>query len=119
MLVLALVGKKIYAYQAAYHSCFENISNNRFKALAETSDAVIVLDVRTAQEYRQGNIKNALNMDVSESDFESKVSPFEASKTILVYCRSGSRSIKAAQILCEKGFKNVYNLTNGYMGWKE
>ncbi len=117
--VLAFTVKKLYAYQAAYNSCFENIDNSRFKELASMPEEVLILDVRTAQEYQQGKIKAALNIDVLQQDFEKNIATLDPSKTVLVYCRSGSRSLKACQILCNNGFKKVYNLSNGYMGWSE
>lgn len=119
VVALAMVAKKLYAYQAAYNSCFENIDNSRFKELAKSPNEVLILDVRTAEEYQQGNIKAALNMDVLQADFEANIAELDPSKTVLVYCRSGARSLKACQILCNNGFKKVYNLSNGFMGWGE
>lgn len=119
LVALAILGKKLYAYQAAQRAGFKNISNEEFKALAGADEEVLILDVRTPQEYQNGNIARSQNIDVLQSNFEAQIADLDASKTVLVYCRSGSRSIKAAQMLCKKGFKNVYNLSNGYLGWKE
>ena len=46
-----------------------------------------------------------------------KVEEFDKSKMYLVYCRSGSRSVAACQILESVGIKNVFNLTEGFTGW--
>lgn len=83
------------------------------------SDSVQLLDVRTPQEYAEGHIKGALNIDVESDDFRNKAEQ-ELSKdsTILVYCRSGRRSLHAAEILTALGYK-VIDLKGGIIGWKE
>lgn len=83
------------------------------------TDSVQLLDVRTPQEYAEGHIDGALNINVQSDDFRRLVEK-ELSKdfTILVYCRSGRRSMDAAEILTELGYK-VVNLKGGIIGWKE
>lgn len=78
----------------------------------------MVCDVRTPQEYAEGYIKGAILIDVQSSDFDSKISDLDTSKTLAVYCRSGRRSITAAEKMAKKGFK-VYMLDKGIQGWKE
>lgn len=118
VLVLAAIGiKKIYAHQAAKNSCFENIDNKMFKSKMLDTASVIILDVRTKQEHQSGHIASSINIDVLEKNFQAKVQKLDKNKPLLVYCRSGGRSVKAALILCDLGFKKVYNLSNGYMGW--
>lgn len=95
---------------------FKSLSVQEFeKAIADT--AVFRLDVRTAEEYEAGHIENAVNIDVLKDDFESnalKLLPKD--RTIALYCRSGKRSKKAAEILVKKGFK-VIELSTGFNGW--
>ncbi len=83
------------------------------------ADSVQLLDVRTPQEYAEGHIDGALNINIQSDDFRRLVEK-ELSKdsTILVYCRSGRRSMEAAEILTELGYK-VVNLKGGIIGWKE
>lgn len=85
------------------------------KHIADTS--VVRLDVRTVEEYAEGHISKALNIDVLKSDFESKASALlSKEKTIAVYCRSGKRSKKAIDILTKQGY-TVIELSSGYNGW--
>jgi len=85
------------------------------KAIADTS--VVRLDVRTPEEYAEGHIAGALNIDVLNSDFEQKAtSVLPKDKTIALYCRSGRRSKKAAAILADKGY-TIVELNSGYIGW--
>ncbi len=74
----------------------------------------IIIDVRTKDEYNAGHLtKSEYQYDVTSGDFESKISSLDKSKTYYLYCRSGNRSGKAASIMKEKGFTNVYNI-GGY-----
>lgn len=84
------------------------------RAIADTN--VVVLDVRTAEEYQAGHIERAINIDVLEDDFEQKArAEIEEGKTVALYCRSGNRSKKAAAMLSEK--YKVIELGTGYNGW--
>jgi rhodanese-related sulfurtransferase len=86
------------------------------KKLAETSTAV-VLDVRTAEEFRSGRIPQAINIDVMDSSFIAKITELDSAKTYFVYCRGGSRSGHACSIMTRNGLK-AYNLAGGIMNWK-
>lgn len=83
------------------------------------TDSVQLLDVRTPQEYAEGHIEGALNINVQSDDFQ-QMAEKELSKdsTILVYCRSGRRSMDAAGILTGLGYR-VINLKGGITEWKE
>ena len=84
-----------------------------------TDSTVIVLDVRTADEFRDGHIEGAVNIDVKESDFLEKAKAMLPSgKTIAVYCRSGRRSANACNQLSAEGYK-TFNLKGGIIAWTE
>ena len=97
---------------------YENTDPEGFaKLIAEPE--VVILDVRTAEEFREGHIENALNIDVKQSDFMQKAkTTLPKEKTIAVYCRSGRRSANAATKLGSEGYK-VVNLYGGILAWKE
>ena len=98
-------------------NAFKSVEVEEFaKVIADT--AVIRLDVRTPEEYAEGHIDNAVNIDVQKDSFEKKaVSTLPKNKTIALYCRSGRRSKNAAKILSANGY-NVVELNSGYNGWK-
>lgn len=83
------------------------------------ADSVQLLDVRSPQEFAEGHIAGAININVQSDDFRQKADK-ELSKdsTILVYCRSGRRSMDAAETLTELGYK-VVNLKGGIIEWNE
>ncbi len=78
----------------------------------------VVLDVRTPQEYAEGHIPGAINIDYNASDFQNKVGKLDKTKTYLVYCRTGIRSAAASKIMASLGFKNVNNMTGGITDWQ-
>ncbi|WP_261815440.1 rhodanese-like domain-containing protein [Vibrio gallicus] len=68
----------------------------------------VVIDVRTEQEFKTGHVNHALNIPVSQIS-DADLSSIAKDASIVVYCRSGSRSQKAKQILLTKGYKHVHN----------
>lgn len=97
---------------------FRSVEAEEFgRIIADTTQAVTRLDVRTAAEYAEGHIANAVNIDVLDGNFESRATgKLPKDKTVAVYCRSGKRSKKAAAILVRNGY-SVVELNSGYMGW--
>lgn len=102
--------------QPKEESRFVSVEADEFeRMIADT--AIVRLDVRTPEEYAEGHIDGAVNIDVLDDGFEQKAtSTFPASKTIALYCRSGNRSKKAARILSAKGYR-IIELNTGYKGW--
>ena len=86
---------------------------------AEKQMDFFILDVRTKAEVDQGIISGAVNMDVLQDDFVNKISELDKNQPVVLYCKVGGRSSKAAEIMVDKGFKYVYNLEGGYDLWKE
>ena len=84
---------------------------------AKIADSIFILDVRTPEEFQNGKIAHALNENVNDENFKSHVDSLNRETPIYVYCRSGVRSMKAAGILKELGFKKIYNLEGGYLNW--
>ncbi len=96
---------------------YKNLSASEFKDLAEQKD-VLILDVRTPQEFQQSRLENAVNIPVQELENRlDEVKKLSKGKKILVYCKTGRRSKIASEILVRNGFKNVFNLQNGIVDW--
>jgi rhodanese-related sulfurtransferase len=75
---------------------------------------IIILDVRTSEEINAGYIPNSTFIDYYDKNFENKINLIDRSKKIYTLCKSGGRSVKAAEILSKNGFRNVYNLEGGF-----
>jgi len=78
---------------------------------------VVIMDVRTAEEYAAGHIEGAINFDVNGSSFASHAMKMKEDTEYMVYCKSGGRSVKACKIMSKAGMKNLYNLEGGYTAW--
>jgi len=111
-------GKKPEAKTSKAATPFKNVNVAQFDKLRGDSHAV-VLDVRTEKEFASGHIPGAVNIDVNSPDFDQKVSKLDKSKTYLVHCAAGVRSVKACNKLAPLEFEHLYNLEGGFNAWKE
>ena len=83
-----------------------------------TQPDVQLVDVRTPEEFSEGHLENAINIDVTADDFDAKVVGLDKEKPVMVYCKSGGRSARASARLKELGFKNISDLEGGITNWK-
>ena len=96
---------------------YQSVDVATFAEIIQDSN-VVLLDVRTQSEYEAGHIPNAILIDVTQDDFLPKCKQqLPLDKTIALYCRSGNRSKKAAQILSQENYK-VVELNTGFNSWK-
>lgn len=100
------------------NSAVENISASALKDLLNQKSNLKLVDVRTSKEFKQGHLPKALNIDVFNPDFVNKCkSKLKSTDTLILYCRSGQRSMNAAKKLEKSGFESLYNLKGGIMAW--
>lgn len=92
------------------------ITSEEAKNMMDQEDSLIIVDVRTQEEYNTGYIEGAVL--IPDFDIEAKAESLLPDKdaTILVYCRSGRRSALAAQKLVELGYQNIYDF-GGIIDW--
>ena len=83
---------------------FESIDAKQAIALLEKDENVTLLDVRTIQEYKSGHLRNAKLIPVQELSKNLGLLKLDKHKKIIVYCKTGSRSVSASRILEENGF---------------
>ena len=77
----------------------------------------ILLDVRTADEYKAGYIPNAINIDFYSNSFNQNLLSFEKNTKIIIYCRTNNRSTKTADILLDNGYTDIYVIEGGITSW--
>ena len=95
---------------------FESVDAAEF-AREIAKEGVQIVDVRTAAEYAEGHIPNAVNIDVYSEDFADKIAQLDKERTVAIYCRSGRRSKSAAEQAVKQGFK-VVELDGGVLSWR-
>ena len=111
--LLASLGLNTACAQASY----ENADVKGFAVLMNDPN-VVVLDVRSAEEFKEGHIEGAVNIDQAQNNFIEKAkATIPIDKTIAVYCRGGRRSANAAGKLAAQGYKCM-NLKGGILAWK-
>lgn len=117
VIIIAIAAIAVVLIYRNMNSNFTTMNAHDFE-LAIKDENVIVVDVRTADEYSGGHIPNAINIDVKRAGFlyeaDEKLSK---DKTIAVYCQGGVRSRKAASLLSDDGY-TVINLAGGFSEWK-
>lgn len=107
--------------QGAKKSTVVNLTTSEAGELIETNKSnpdFIILDVRTPEEYSQGHLENAVNLDVKSDSFSEKITKLDKEKTYIIHCRSGSRSKEAVKIMEETGFTQIYEIGGGYADWE-
>jgi rhodanese-related sulfurtransferase len=79
---------------------------------------LVIIDVRTPEEYAKGYIENAVNLNYYSETFEEELGKLNKSKTYIIYCRSGRRSKMALDTMRELDFVKVYNVLGGIIEWE-
>ena len=79
----------------------------------------VILDVRTADEFKEGHIKGAINIDIKQSDALTKIDKLDHNAKYIVHCRTNHRSKIAVDHMAQSGFKTVYQMIDGWNGWLE
>ncbi|WP_338812091.1 rhodanese-like domain-containing protein [Bernardetia sp. Wsw4-3y2] len=78
-----------------------------------------LIDVRTPQEYEQGNISKAKNINFNDTSFGEELNKLEKNKPLFIYCKSGGRSAKAVEKAKEMGFEHIIELDGGIESWND
>ena len=116
VIVIIAAGVTAIIYFNNMNSKFTTLNANDFE-MALADEQVIVVDVRSADEYAGGHIPNAINIDVNRAGFLYEADErLPKDKTIAVYCQGGIRSRKAASLLSDNGY-TVLNLSGGIKEW--
>lgn len=98
-------------------STYTKISAEEAKKMMDEKGEIIILDVRTEEEYQEGHIDGAILIPDNEIIETAESILTDKSATILVYCRSGRRSANASKELSELGYTNIYDF-GGINNWK-
>ena len=115
-LIAALSGVFMLVSSCSVGQNKNDIQIDEFQKKIATENYTLV-DVRTAEEYADGHLEGALNIDYFSARFSDDIGKLGLETPVLVYCRSGNRSGKSMKIMYDMGFNEVKNLICGYKGW--
>lgn len=91
----------------------------RSQVLARPPAGLVVLDIRTPEEFRDGHLPGARNLDFFAPDFRQQLEALARKDVpILLYCRSGNRSGQAMRLLWQWGRDDVLHLADGFRSWR-
>ncbi len=97
----------------------QRVSAEDFYTKLIDDNSSIIIDVRTPEEFSKGHLRNALNINWFDENFESQVEILSRERPVFIYCLSGGRSAKALDKISEMGFKNSYELNGGILEWRK
>src|SRR5690625_1352660 len=93
------------------------VSTEMYKEFVK-DNSITLVDVRTPEEFEEGALPGAVNIDYyDEENFHKAYDAFDRKEPIYLYCRTGNRSIKTAEKLMKMGFEEIYDMEGGYMQW--
>lgn len=76
-----------------------------------------IIDVRTPQEFSEGHIEGAVNINYFDKTFLDQIAKYEKNEPLFIYCKSGNRSGQASKKMADLGFKQIYDLEGGILNW--
>lgn len=85
--------------------------------LADAPDDLVVLDVRTPEEFAEGHVADAILIDIYEPDFADRIAELDPDVPYVVICRSGNRSSQAVALMRDLGFGDVTDVDGGIVAW--
>ena len=94
----------------------KNVSPDEAEKLV-AEKKVIVVDVRTPEEYDSGHIEGAVNINIQAADFAKKLAELDQTKPVLVHCAAGGRSTRSLPVLKEQKFPAIYHMNGGFKEW--
>ena len=96
-----------------------SIDSRGAKSLLDSDEEIILLDVRTPEEYEEGHLAGAKNINFHDSNFAKQIKQLNPNQKYMLYCAVGGRSGKSLKIMEEMGFKEVYNVSEGFKELRE
>jgi phage shock protein E len=86
--------------------------------IAASPDGLVILDVRTPEEFAEGHIDGAVMIDFYRDDFAAELANLDPDVPYVLYCRSGNRSSQAREMMAQLGFTTVNDVEGGVIAWQ-
>ncbi len=95
----------------------KDVTPDEAERVLKLNPGMVILDVRTPEEFSEGHLPGAVNLNFFATDFLEKVKSYEG-KNVLIHCASGGRSGQALSRLKDTSFGALYHLKSGFTGWQ-
>jgi phage shock protein E len=96
-----------------------DVNSTKVNSMLKTDKTLIVIDVRTAEEFNAGHIKGAINIDIRQPNAFAKIDKLNKKAKYIVHCRTNNRSKTAVDYMMKSGFNTVYQMIDGFVGWSQ
>ncbi|HEY9221374.1 MAG TPA: rhodanese-like domain-containing protein [Lutibacter sp.] len=115
ILVLAtILGMSCNTKSQSQSDAIKVLTPTEFK---EKSANQTIIDIRTPQEFSEGHIEGAININYFDDNFLDQIAKYDKNQPIFIYCRSGNRTTSASKKAADFGFKEIYDLEGGILYW--
>jgi phage shock protein E len=118
-LLITLAAAIAIAGCSSSDAVLETVSPEAAAEVITSTPDVVVLDIRTPEEFAEGFIEGASNIDFYRSDFAGQLDVLDKEVPYVVYCRSDNRSGQAMDVFADLGFTNVTEIDGGIVNWYE
>ncbi len=100
-------------------SAVKNVTLDEAEKLLKSDPKIVVIDVRTAEEYQAGHIAGAKNINIMDADFGKQIAALDKDTAYLVHCAAGGRSARACAVPEMLKLKTVYHMNEGFKAWEK
>jgi phage shock protein E len=114
-----MLGAVVLAGCSSSTAELETVSPESAATIIADDSSEVILDIRTPEEFDQGIIEGAVNIDFYETSFADDLDGLDKDAHYVVYCRSGNRSGQAMDTFADLGFTNVTEIDGGIANWYE
>lgn len=97
----------------------KNVTIDEAEKMITADPKIVVLDVRTPEEFQAGHIPGAKNIDFNSDDFEKQIAALDKSKTYVVHCAAGGRSAQACKLIEKEKLPSVFHMNEGFKAWEK
>ncbi len=95
----------------------KDLTPDETERMLKLQSDIVIIDVRTLEEFAQGHLPGAVNVDFFGPDFTAKIKGYEG-KPVLIHCASGGRSGQTVNMIKDGKFSAIYHLKTGFTGWQ-
>ena len=106
----------LFSFLLSFQTFSTVLNVEEFSVLMENEHTLV--DVRTAEEFADAALPKAINISVTDLSFPLEISKLDKEKPVLIYCKKGGRSARAAVIMKTLGFEKIYELRGGFLSWE-
>jgi len=115
---LLLMALLVTGLSACAQSGGSNLDVTQVAKMIADNEDIVLIDVRTPEEFMQGHLDGAKLIDFYDTNFQDEINKLDTAKKYVVYCRSGGRSAKSVSAMKKAGFGEVYNMSGGVLAWQ-